>query len=118
MKASNAVNVRESRLSLRQVGIIVLTLAAAFIHGVLLNRIMGKIDPLFTLNALGYLALLAALFLPQLSAYHNLVRWALIAFTAVTIVAWVIIGERDLLGYSTQLVELALIGLLFVDGRR
>jgi hypothetical protein len=73
---------------------------------------------MFILNGLGYLALLAAYFLPIsfLQKNHALVRWAFIGFTLVTILAWVAIGDKTyLLGYITKLIEIALIVLLWMD---
>jgi hypothetical protein len=98
-----------------QVGIVILTLATALIH-FYLNVLMGKLDVLFTLNGLGYLALLAALFLPLplVSRYRPLVRWAMIAFTLLTIVAWVVLGARDVLGYVDKVIEVALVVLLLL----
>lgn len=106
-----------------QIGIIVLTLATGIIHLVILNLGYlreGTIDPLFTLNGIGYLVLLIALFLPQLSAYRGLIRWALILFTATTILAWIVItrGDSNILGYVDKLLEVVLIVLLFVDRGR
>lgn len=107
-----------------QFGIVVLTLTTAIVHGVVLNMMIGKIDPLFTLNGLGYLGLLAALYLPLPIAKNNraLVRWVLIVYTAITILAWVAIGDKswpgDALGYFTKLVEVLLIVLLWVESRR
>lgn len=100
-----------------QIGIVVLTLATAVIHLVLAipNQLV-----LFYLNALGYVALLAALYLPiaALASYRNLVRWALIAYTAVTVIAWVAIGERNTIAYADKAIEVALIVLLLLEGRR
>jgi hypothetical protein len=70
------------------------------------------------LNGLGYLTLTAVFFLPQLKGYHATVRWAFIGFTAVTIIAWVAIGMKTPLGYVTKIIELALIALLWMDGRQ
>jgi hypothetical protein len=103
-----------------QIGILLLGLATAAIHLVALNLSMGKVDPLFTLNGLGYLALLAAYFLPLpiLRQNHGLVRWALIGFATLTILAWVIMGKPyTTLGYLTKLIEAGLIGLLLLDRR-
>ncbi len=100
--------------------ILVLGLATALIHLVLLNISLGKIDLLFTLNGLVYLALLAAYFLPLPFAKDNpgLVRLALMAFAAVTIVAWVILGRPyTTLGYITKLIELGLIAFVWMDRR-
>lgn len=100
-----------------QIGIIVLTLATAIIHLVL--AIPNQLT-MFYLNALGYVVLLAALYLPiaALAPYRSLVRWALIAYTAVTVIAWVAIGERNTIAYADKAIEVALIVLLLLEGRR
>jgi hypothetical protein len=105
----------QSRIGALQIGIIILTLATAVIHFTL-----NFPDVLFILNSLGYLSLLAAYFLPIgiFQERHNLVRWAFIAFAAVTIIAWVFIGARTTLGYVTKLDEVLLIILLLLDGRQ
>ena len=90
-------------------GIVVLTLATALIH-VTLNFP----DPIFILNGLGYLTLLAALFVPVpwLEQRRQLVRWAFIGFTALTVFLWVLIGERTTIGYVAKIIEVLLIALL------
>ena len=113
------MNTNQSKFGALQIGIIILTLATALIHVSLLFP-----DVLFILNALGYLTLLAAYYLPigMLQERHNLVRWAFIVFTAVTILGWVAIGDKSwpegALGYVTKLTEVLLIILLVMDGRR
>jgi hypothetical protein len=113
------MNTNSSRLSAVQIGIIILTLTTALIHFSLLFP-----DILFILNGLGYLALLAAYFLPIDLAKnnHNLVRWLFIIFTVVTILAWIAMGDKSWpgggLGYLTKLIEVALITLLVLDGRQ
>jgi hypothetical protein len=81
---------------------------------------MGQIDVLFTLNGLGYLALLAALYLPVPIAKDNrsLVRIVFIGYTILGILAWVILGGSSLLGYVTKAIEVALIVLLIIEARR
>jgi hypothetical protein len=98
-----------------RIGVVVLALAAAIVH---LSRLFP--DPVFILNALGYLTLLAALYLPvrRLAPHRRVVRWALIGYAALTILAWVAIGERTPLGYSTTAGEVALVVLLLIEGRR
>jgi len=96
-----------------QIGIVLLTLATAFIHFSLLFP-----SAMFILNGLGYLTLLAAYFLPVsfLQKNHALVRWAYIGFTLITILAWIAIGDKTfLLGYITKVIEIALIVLLWID---
>ena len=98
-----------------RIGVVVLTLITAMVHLSLLFP-----DPVFILNGLGYLTLLAALYLPipRLVPHRRLVRWTLIGYAMLTILAWVAIGERTLLGYSTTADEVALIVLLLIEGRR
>lgn len=96
-------------------GIVVLTLGAAFIH-----LTLNFPDPGFILNGLGYLALLAALYLPipRLAHYRNIVRWVLIGYAALTIFLWVLFGDRTAIGYTAKTIEVALIALLLLDARR
>jgi hypothetical protein len=97
-------------------GIIILTVATALIH-LSLNFLMGKFDIMFTLNGLAYLTLLAALFLDIPIARENrkLVRFGLIGFAIVTIVAWIFLGDMTWwLGWLTKIIELVLIGLLIL----
>ena len=102
-----------------QLGIIVLTIATAAIHFFLAAQPDEDMRIWFFLNGLGYVALLAALYVPQLIQFHTIVRWALIAYTAITIVAWLILGQPyDTLGVTTKVIEVALIALLFVEMRQ
>ena len=96
-------------------GVVVLTLMAAIVHLSLLFP-----DPVFILNGIGYLTLLAALYLPipRLVLHRRVVRWALVGYAALTILAWVAIGERTLLGYSTTAGEVALVILLLMENWR
>jgi len=107
------MNAVQTKMGGLQIGIILLAAATALIH-----LTLSFPDPIFILNGLGYLTLTAAFFLPQLKTYHATVRWVFIGFTAVTIIAWVAIGMRTPLGYVAKLIELALIALLWMDGRQ
>lgn len=95
-----------------QIGIILLALATAIIH-----LTLSFPDPVFILNGLGYLGLTAALFLPLsfLRDRRSLVRYVLMGFTLVTIIAWIAIGMRTPLGYIAKLIEIALLVLLWLD---
>jgi hypothetical protein len=105
-----------NQFTLRGIAIILLTLAAAFIHFSLLFP-----DALFILNGLGFLALLFVYFLrTDLSLrYHSLIHWVFIGYTVITILAWIAIGDKSwpagALGYTTVLIEIALVILLFLD---
>ena len=100
-----------------RLGIIFLTAATAIVH--LYLGFQGL--PLFVLNGLGYLALLAALYLPipQLAPYQRTVRWVLIGYTVLTVVLWLFItgGVSNATGYIDKVVELLLIVLLVAEAR-
>ncbi len=94
----------------------ILALLTAGIHFSLLFP-----DLLFILNGLGYLTLLAAYLLPVPIARDNrgLVRWVFIGFTAVTIIAWIVIGDKSwpagAVGYVTKAIEVLLVIALLRD---
>ena len=98
-----------------RIGIILLTLGTAIIH--LYLGFLGF--PLFVLNGLGYLGLLGALYapIPMLDPYRNAARWVLVGYTALTIFLWILVGERNFIGYLDKLIEVALIVLLVIESR-
>ena len=115
---------RSSSVKLRLgVGIFLLTLATALIHLFLAFTAIPYFGlnfgvMLFILNGLGYLGLLAALQLPipQLARSRSAVRWALVAYAALTIVLWIIMApEYEIIGYIDKAIEVALIALLITD---
>jgi len=77
-------------------------------------------DLLFTLNGLGYLGLLAAIFLPIpiLVRFRPVLRILMILYTLLTLILWVAIGERTLIAYVDKLAEAALVVLLWLDRSR
>ncbi len=96
--------------------IIVLGLATALIHAYL-NVRLGRLDIPFTLNALGYLALTVAIArpLPMLIGKEKLVHYAFMGFTALTIVAWLALGDKsDLLGIVDKVIEVLLLVALWL----
>jgi hypothetical protein len=99
------------------VGILLLTLATAAMH-LYLGLSFG--NTLFVLNGLGYLGLLAALRLPipQLVRFRGAVRWALVGYTALTIVLYFIDNPGMIIGYVDKAIEVTLIALLLVDAYR
>ena len=114
-----------SRIGGLQVGIIVLTLATAAIHFWMASK-FPEMRTIFMLNGIGYLGLLGVLYLPLgfLAPIHNLARWALIAYTAVTIVAFFYVTLSngwslwdDPIGLVTKAIEVVLIVLLFMDAK-
>ena len=100
-----------------RLGIVALTIATAIVH--LYLGLQGL--PLFVLNGLGYLTLLAALCLPipQLAPYKNAIRWLLVGYTVLTIVLWLVItgGASNATGYIDKVVEALLIVLLVAEAR-
>ncbi len=105
----------------RRTSIIVLTVITALIHLVLLNlgimREKGSIDLLFTLNGLGFFALLYAYLNDFPAGRKELIRWVFIAYAAVTILAWLVINGdfSDPLSLITKGTELLLIVFLWMD---
>ena len=91
-------------------GIVALTLATAYIHSTLGGM-------LFTLNALGYATLAAAMVVPIafVAQRRLVVRLALAGFTATTIVGYLIVGPYFQLGWITKGIEVALLVVLAVD---
>ena len=102
--------------------VIVTAVMTAVIHLYYAFFLIGPTETLgilFILNALAYLGLLLA-YLGKLSFLRlspSMITWAFIAFTAVTILAWIAMGERSPLGYFTKLDEIVLLIALFL-GRR
>lgn len=99
-------------------GIILAALATAFLHITLFPDIM------FTLNGLGYLGLLGAYFLPIpfFQQRHNLVWWILVGYTALTIILWIIMGDKTFVagtssatGYYAKAAEVLLLAFLWAD---
>jgi len=108
-------------LSFKQIGIIVSNLATAFLHLSLLPS-MGP-DPI-ALNGLGYLGLLGAYFMPMpmLQQNHKMVWWGMFGYTALTIVLWVIMGDKNFVagtnsavGYYAKAAEVLLMAFLWAD---
>lgn len=109
-----------ARLGPLQYIIILLTVVTALIHLFLgIGFIPDTLGYIFVLNAVGYLVLLAALyFIPQLAGRRGLIRWLLIAFTAVTFILYFVFNWPDVwgvMGIIDKAVELLLIILLILD---
>jgi hypothetical protein len=87
----------------------VLTLGTAAIH-----LSLNFPDPVFIMNGLGYLALLAALLSPRTAHRHDTIRWALAGYAALTIFLWILFGARSPIGYVDKAIEVALIVVLLL----
>ena len=109
------------KLSFAKIGIIVTALATALLHLSLLPSFGA--DPI-ALNGLGYLGLLGAYFLPIqiFQKNHKLVWWGMLGYTALTIILWVVMGDKSFvagtssaIGYYAKIAEVFLIGFLLAD---
>ena len=103
-----------------QYAIIVLTVLTAVMHLALAARSSEDtlFFVLFILNGIGYLALIVGLyFIPALAPQRSLVRWALIGFAGVTIIAYFAFNGSDSIGSGlvNKAIEVALIVLLLRD---
>lgn len=117
-RRTHVMNAQRTSLTSIQIGVVVLTLITALIHLALGFPFGDSFGILFLLNGLGYIALVAGLyFLPQLAGRRSQVRWALMAYTGVTIILWLVMNGdfTNLVGIFTKAVELALIVLLYLD---
>jgi len=109
------------KLTGKHYGIIICTLATALLHLSLFPKL--GFDPIF-LNGFGYLALLGAYFLPIpfFQQRHSLVWWALFGYTLLTIILWIILGDKHFvpgtssaIGYYAKTAEVILLAFLWAD---
>lgn len=107
------------KLSYWHYGIIVSSLATAFLH-ISLYPYFGWFDSI-VLNGFGSLALLAAYFLPipYFQQKRRTVYWLIVGYTLLTIVLWIILGDKTFrfattaaIGYYAKIAETFL--LLFM----
>jgi uncharacterized membrane protein YgdD (TMEM256/DUF423 family) len=107
----------QSRLNGMQVAIVVLTFATGLIH---LWKGLSDGLLMFIANGLGYFALATVAYLPiaALARYRRLAKWALLVFIAITIIGWVLIGERSAIGFTDKAIEVVLIVLVYLDVRK
>lgn len=110
--------------SVLEVLILSLALATAGIHFylvLLIWNVAHRLDIVFSLNTLGYLALAAALLLPLpislINDRKHLVHYAFIAYTAATIIAWYFMGTHSILAYADKAIEVFLIVALVLHLR-
>ena len=112
-------------LTFKQYAIALFTLATAVLHLSLFTTL--GLDPI-AMNGLGYLVLLGAYFLPipLFQQNHRLAWMVLFGYTALTVVLWILIGEKrfafdfssDAIGYYATTAELFLMGFLWADKPR
>lgn len=106
------------KLTFKHYGIILCDLLTAYFHLSLFP------DPGFTLNGLGYIGLLGAYFLPIdfFQGRHKTVWWGLAGYTLLTIILWVIMGDKQFvagtssaIGYYAKTAEVLLLAFLWAD---
>jgi hypothetical protein len=87
-----------------------LALATAWIH-------LGLGGLMFTANASGFAVLALALVIP--GSFADQYRWApriaMAAFSAATIVGWVLFGARYETGYLATGIEVAIVAIVAID---
>lgn len=110
------------KLSLRHYGIILSGLVTAYLH-LSLYADFGHLDWI-VLNGLGTIALLGAYFLPipYFQKRHATVFWALAGYIGLTILLWLIFGDKTFqfattaaIGYYAKTAELFLLAFLWSD---
>ena len=74
---------------------------------------------LFYANFAGYVALATAMYVPALRRFQRITRWALVGYTAMTVLAYFALaqGHYDVFGFADKACEGLLIALLVIDGR-
>ncbi len=104
----------QAKLDARDYVIILLAIATALVHFSLLFP-----DPVFILNGLGYIALVAALYLPlpPLIQQRAKIRWVLMAYTALTVLLWILLGARAAIAYIDKLIEIILLIVLWTKSQ-
>lgn len=121
----------------RQIGIALMAILTAILHlAAAFDRQLFPDSPdlLFILNGLGYLGLLGAYMLPIpfFQQKHNLVRWGMVGFAILTILAWVFIwviqyviiqgmpffSHDSIYGVPAKIAELILLALLLTEKKK
>lgn len=105
-----------------------LLISALVVMTAIVHLMVGIDAPLLLANGVGYVAILAALYLLPVKLFKGLrtpLSWLLIAYTIITIISFFVIhpggiedGSLDWLGLVTKAVEVVLIALLFLDWRQ
>ena len=109
-------------LAPRHYGIIFFSLATAILH-LMCAPYFGWLDSI-VLNGFGSLALLGAYFLPipYFQQRKSIVYWSIIAYTLLTIVLWVFLGDKTFkfdttaaIGYYAKIAETLLLVFMGFD---
>jgi hypothetical protein len=98
-----------------QIGIIAATLAAALAH------LLLRIPPtLFALDSVGYLLLLAGMYLPLpgMATARPWLRWILLLYAVINIFSRIVLGlNQELITFVAPLIEVVLAVLLFAESQ-
>ena len=119
--ASHAGSVRSPAVNSLSLAIIALTIATAGIHIYLIPAEFDKgatgYGTLFILTAVGYLLALSIAYAPvsALDSWRMLGRAALIGIALAAIVAYVVLGFYDTLGWVDKAIESALVLAVITD---
>jgi hypothetical protein len=110
------------KLSLRHYGIIISGLITAILH-ISLYPDFGHLDWI-VLNGFGTIVLLGAYFLPipYFQQRHRIVFWALAGYIVLTILLWIVFGDKTFrlattaaIGYYAKTAEMVLLAFLWSD---
>ena len=113
---------------LRKLGAIQRVIAALVVMTAVVHLMVGIEAPLLLANGVGYLAILAVLYLLPVNFRGGLrvpLYWLLIAYTLITIISFFVFhpggmedGSLDWLGLVTKAAEVILVVLVLVDWRQ
>ena len=110
------------KLAPRHYGILIAGLTTAILH-ISLYSDFGYLDWI-VLNGFGTIALLGAYFLPipYFQKRHRTVFWALAGYIVLTILLWIVFGDKTFhfestsaIGYYAKLAEMSLLVFLWAD---
>ena len=110
------------KLAPRHYGILIAGLTTAILH-ISLYSDFGYLDWI-VLNGFGTIALLGAYFLPvpYFQKKHRNVFWALAGYIVLTILLWIVFGDKTFhfestsaIGYYAKLAEMSLLVFLWAD---
>jgi hypothetical protein len=114
---------QRARITTVQIGIVVMTLLTAVAHLYLGTHPDESLRFWFTMNGLGYLALLAAFLFTLAAPIHKIVLWVLLGYAVLTIILWFFLGgisqgQIDPFDVTVKAIEVILVVLLLLDWRR
>lgn len=110
---------RHTQVGALDIGIMLFTLITAVVHIYMWTFPDEELRVWFLLNGIGYVGLLIALYLPLFYALRRVICYMMIAYTALTVVLYIFLGQPyDTLGVFTKAIEVLLIATLIAKIRR